>query len=91
MLLILKAGDVIVQYLGTFLLLEKVLGEQFELHNHVGQSGWDFLLEEKIGVCLIMRFTRVQQLLNRYWSWRVPATLNINITIHMGGTTKGEQ
>ena len=71
---LLKAGDIIVQNLGTFLLLEKILWEQFELHDHVGQSGRDFLLEEKIGVSLIMRFARVQQFLNRYWSWRVPST-----------------
>ena len=42
-----EAGDVVVEHLGALLLLEKVGGQQPQLHDHPRQSGRDFTLQEK--------------------------------------------
>ena len=73
----LEARDVVIQNLSALFLTEEILREEPELHDHVGEAGGDLLLEEEVGVGVVMRLPVIQQLLDRYWSWCVPWTSEI--------------
>ena len=75
--LLLEARDVIIQNLRTLFLTEQIIREQLELHDHVGKPGGNLLLEEQIGVCMVMRLPVIQQFFDRYWGWGVPVVVNM--------------
>ena len=60
-----EARDIVVKNLCALILTLEVLGQELELHDHVGQSGRDLLLEEEVGAKLVGTLAMVQKMFNR--------------------------
>ena len=70
-----KTTDVIIEDLSALLLLLQVVGQQLELHDHVGQPRGDLLLEEEVGAQLVGGLAVVQQMLDGDGGGNVPRTM----------------
>lgn len=76
---LLEAGDVVCEDLLALLLAEQRLGQQPQLHDHVGQPGRDLLLQEGEGVRLVVVPPVLQEPCDRHCSWVVPEIKITNI------------
>ena len=76
---LLEAGDVVCENLLALLLAEQRLGQQPQLHDHVGQPGRDLLLQEGEGVRLVVVPPVLQEPCDRHCSWVVPEIKITNI------------
>ena len=59
-----EARDIVVKNLCALILTLEVLRQELQLHDHVGQSGRDLLLEEEVGAKLVGTLAMVKKMFN---------------------------
>ena len=70
-----EARDIVVKNLCALILTLEGLGQELELHDHVGQPGRDLLLEEHVGTKLVGTFAMVEKMFNRDGGWDISRKL----------------